>query len=119
MIPDTNADKPNHDKRHWVTIVLKRFDYINWDRFFYNCYGERDELTVFGWIDRDQDSYKDFVVLWFDFKKWKWEVCATSSTKYSNELVQKSGAETHVPCQRVESVFNIENCIKTQNEVSI
>lgn len=120
MIPESPKDRPNHAKRKWVEKVLSHITYVNWDRFFYNCYGERDELTVFGWIDREQDAYKDFAALFFDFKKWEWEVAAISSQKYSNKIVEKWAQDKkisdpmHIPCQRVEDMFKMENCIKNK-----
>lgn len=118
MIPETTKDCPNHAKRKWVEKTLSGLPYVKWDRLFYNDFGDRDELTVFGWIDREQDSYKDFVALWFDFKKWRYDVAATSSAKYSAELVRKWGVDNrekkvfHIPCQRCEDLFDLENCIK-------
>lgn len=94
----------------YITSVLKTLSFVNWDRF---TQPTESEYHFYGWIERDKDSNKDFVVIsivddtvWF----------ITSSKKYSNEISQilngKNDNSIHAPCQRVEDHFEIKNSIK-------
>jgi len=57
--------KMDNHIRKLVANVLKKLDFVNWDRYF----GENGCWTFFGWIDREKDNYKDFVTLDFQLEK--------------------------------------------------
>jgi hypothetical protein len=82
-----------------IESVLNDFPEVAWDRFTFR----HGQITVFGWIDRE-DSYKDFMLVRFvDDSVW----FVTSSAKYSAEFSARSGGSTHTQCQRVEGVLNV------------
>ena len=90
-------------KKKVIENVLAKLSFINWDRYF----GEGNNLTFFGWIDR-KDKYKDFVVLDFSGENiW----FATSSKKYSREIADILN-QTHSVCKRVEHFCDLPNVIK-------
>jgi len=99
--------KMEQSKIDVIINVLKKLDFVNWDRYF----GEGNDLTFVGWIDRE-DEKKDFVVLDFSVKPiW----FATSSKKYSREIADILNQE-HSDCKRVEYFCDIPNVIKLKNE---
>ena len=85
-----------------LTDVCNELPFVNWDRFV-DC---GRTVVAFGWIDREKDSYKDFVCVevslrgYVDF--------TTSSAKYSetiSDIFIKLGRlppGTHESCQRIE-----------------
>ena len=95
----------------YIERYLKKFPEVMWDRF------ARDEvgLTVYGWIERKEDGYKDFMILNFVNDEYGpdllYDFFVTSSAKYTKEFAERLGLE-HSDCERVEDVFKIENCIK-------
>lgn len=86
-----------------IAEVLNRLEEVRWDRYVV----DKCELTVFGWIDRE-DGRSDFVVveLWepADRKMVAARLVATSSASRSESIDQRlSGdGDGHIPCQRVE-----------------
>lgn len=95
-------------QKHEIEEMLSKFPFVRWDRFT-----EKDgQYTIFGWIDRPQDSYKDFLVItiYEDGDAW----LTTSSAEKHDEIMQISGALPHqqTTCQRVENHFSIPNMIK-------
>ncbi len=98
--------------KKWVKRRCESLPFVKWDRFAAN-----DEvMTVYGWIERDKDSYKDFVALYFyedgsiDYD--------TSSALYSKEIhkIIWEKSKGHVNCVRVENVFDVENSIRIKTE---
>lgn len=104
-----------NDKRKVIANVLRKLYFVNWDRYF----GEQD-LTFFGWIDREKDNYKDFVTVTFnDDGKSLGISYATSSVEWTKEIAEILNCE-HFPCNRVEYFCDLPNiikeCVKGQNK---
>lgn len=100
--------------KEWVEQQLSKLDFVTWDRLVVtNLFGDID-FTVYGWIDRDKDNYKDFVVLEFNVPEHTApptvNFISTSSDKYSQKIGELLGTG-HTRCSRVEDYFNIENMI--------
>lgn len=91
------------NKINIITNVLKKLWFVKWDRYFEYESGE----SFFGWIDREKDNYKDFVLLDFVGKELNF---ATSSKKYSKEIAEILNQE-HSDCKRIEYFCDIPNCI--------
>ena len=104
-----------------LTDVCNELPFVNWDRFV-DC---GRTVVAFGWIDRDEDSYKDFVCVevslrgYVDF--------TTSSARYSetiSDIYVRRGrlpSGTHEPCQRIEDSEQLEeirNVIKIRKAES-
>lgn len=92
-----------------VEKTLEQYPFVRWDRFT----GGEGSITAFGWIDRPQDAYKDFMVLYFE--KGEVDSYMTSSARYSLEIykIMNSGSgRGHHNCKRVEKHFRIKNSIK-------
>lgn len=86
-----------------ITKVLKKLDFINWDRYFEFDGG----CSFFGWINR-KDTHEDFVILDFVGKEIGY---ATSSKGHSKQIGDALNQE-HSECKRVEYFCDIDNCIK-------
>lgn len=100
-------------EREWIESYLKKIDFVQWDRFIPKL-GGQSVIGVYGWINREKDSYKDFVYLEFSLEARKVFHIADSSflfTKKIGSLCDDIGNETHINCVRVEKEFNIKNCI--------
>jgi len=87
-----------------IVRTLKKLSFVMWDRYF----GKAPNLAFFGWINREYDSYKDFVLLDFSVRP-VW--FATSSKEYSSKIADILNQE-HSECKRVESFCDLPNVIK-------
>lgn len=97
----------------WISNILEQFPFVQWDRFGHF----KNIVRVYGWIERKNDDYKDFVHFEFRLDDQKLYFLGTSSEKYSeqindilNDIIDEESG--HVPCQRVENHFDVENSIQ-------
>lgn len=97
----------------WISQVLEQFPFVQWDRFVHF----KNIVRVFGWIEREEDEYKDFVYFEFNLGQSNILYLGSSSDKYSekindilNEILDEDGG--HASCQRVENQFNVENSVQ-------
>ena len=101
----------------WIEEKLEELGFVEWDRYFGFEDDEHGEiLTVYGWIEREKDSYKDFVLVKV-FKKYEdITLEATSSAKYSEEIYETlyGDTEDHIECARVENRFEIKNAVNLE-----
>lgn len=88
--------------------VMRDLTFVKWDRYA----GDDEYVDIYGWIDRDEDAYKDFILLSFD--KTGLLRFTTSSAAYSDAIhrIITGVKEGHNACQRVEGFFNVPNAIK-------
>lgn len=88
--------------------VIELLPFVNWDRFT----ADDGETTMYGWIDRDTDLYKDFVVVFLYLEDATGFV--TSSAKYSDEIAKILNLDDgHLECRRIENVVpELPNVIK-------
>jgi hypothetical protein len=99
---------------HQIVIIediLREVDHVTWDRYTTDI----DEVIVYGWIEREQDKYKDFIVVSFKFDPdmFGYEYSfVTSSAKYSEyfHMALEMDGE-HVDCSRVEDMFKSLNSV--------
>jgi len=103
----------------WCESVLREFPYVNWDRLICTKTAEGPHLiTCYGWIDREQDSYKDFVVLTLVLDTKTAMHSISSSAKYSDAITDRCAElagysqALHKQCIRVEDLFEIPNMVK-------
>lgn len=92
-----------------IEKTLNKLPFVRWDRM---CDAD-GILTIFGWIDREKDPYKDFVSIDF-FADGDWDTFMTSSSKYSLtifKLLRNSDGRGHRNCKRVEHIFDVHNPI--------
>lgn len=93
-------------------------NFVIWDRFVIN--NKLKTVEVFGWIEREKDNYKDFVILRYQsvnrIEKWN-TFYQTSSLKYSKDIfkiLECSGK--HLDCKRVEDYLTIKNMVRLKKE---
>lgn len=95
-----------------IETHLDLLPYVRWDRFI--LWGRKIEsgVTVYGWIDRE-DQYKDWVCLHFDIDgDVNYE---TSSARYSLDIFKRlnnGDGRGHRRCKRVEHFFKARRAIK-------
>lgn len=103
----------------WCEKSLSKFDFVKWDRFIRaigtspNSAGPVHAIICYGWIDREQDSYKDMVVISLLLDEQRVNYIASSSDKYSERICACCGSSPslHKKCVRIENRFNIPNSI--------
>jgi len=102
-----------------VSEACNELPFVQWDRFI-DCGGT---VIIFGWIDRKQDSYKDFVTL--EISSRGYLQFTTSSAEYSQTISDIYSAYgripkgTHQPCQRIEDqelLSSIKKVVKIRNK---
>lgn len=66
--------------KEWIEETLDRLPFVTWDR-----YVEFETLIrVYGWIEREEDEYKDFVLLDFSIEGWStWSPVARNTVRES------------------------------------
>lgn len=95
------------DSRLLVPPILNLFPEVVCDRLVRS----KGEMMIYGWIDREQDEYKDFIILEFDIDGVR--QMTTSSAKYSKEFATRLGWENdHDDCERAEDYFDNVKCVK-------
>jgi len=93
--------------KDWIEKTLKDFSFCKWDRYI----PKYPFICFYGWMDRDKNNYKDFLVLVLDIRKRKPFFSVTSSLKYHKKISKILNIE-HMDCKRVETYFNLENVIR-------
>ncbi|MFC6809774.1 hypothetical protein ACFQGT_00295 [Natrialbaceae archaeon GCM10025810] len=96
---------------------------VMWDRFSVACDPPVGRFyTVYGWIDRETDDYKDFVVVRF-FPETDDNLVSftTSSDKWTHEIHERIFGETagHKDCKRVERHFDISNAVELHEQTTL
>ncbi|VVB57455.1 Uncharacterised protein [uncultured archaeon] len=102
------------ERRAWCERTLAGFDFVKWDRFIRTIGpGPTHAVICYGWIDREQDAYKDMVVIALVLETMKVVYMASSSDKYSKRICQLCGIDPalHKNCVRIEDRFGIPNAI--------
>lgn len=106
------------ENKIWIESILKKFEFVQWDRFIFHKDKDNEFLDIFGWIEKENSNYKDFILVEFNIKVKQSYLLATSSDKYSERICQMFNTK-HNKCRRVEDNFHIENSIKlNKKEVS-
>lgn len=100
--------------KQWIEQTLDKLPFVEWDRFTHWEFDDGNQLCrVYGWIERDKDQYKDFVLIdfWKDDQEFN---VITSSERYSEQITEilYDEDEEHGDCCRVEDHFDVENAIE-------
>lgn len=95
-----------------IETVLAPLEHVTWDRFT----NDGDGWVIYGWIDRENDAYKDFITVQFDFDDdmggYGYSF-VTSSAKYSEYFHKMLEiTDEHASCVRAESTFENLNTVK-------
>jgi hypothetical protein len=106
-----------------IESTLEKLEFVEWDRFtLWSGWRYGEILTLYGWIEREEDSYKDFLTLELQCLEDSSVVevggFTTSSERYSEKIneILYSGDVEHNPCERVENHFDVENSIELEGE---
>lgn len=106
-----------------VEDVMTDLPFVDWDRGIDWIYEGRKCLNMYGWIERENDQYKDFVLVGVYEEEDEDEADivfhGTSSEKYSEEihkrLFPEDDLDTHNECFRLEDRFDVKNLVKLQD----
>ena len=93
----------------WIEQKLSELDFVEWDRYYSYGHG----LAFFGWIDREKDDYKDFVVVVLDNENRLINGYHTSSAEYTERIAEILEIG-HSECQRVEDKLAIDNMVEVE-----
>ena len=96
------------ENKQWIERVLTHLPFVQWDRFLNINAVDIRIISIFGWIDRKKDNYKDFVHLKFNLITQKVCFLGTSSKEYSKKISAILGSQ-HIDCQRVKENFEVLN----------
>lgn len=102
-------------KKHkkFIEETLERFYFVNWDR--YTNDKESNTYSLYGWIDREKDKYKDFIEICYtpNYPDDLWDF-TTSSADFHDEICRILGivCDTSNHCIRIEKDFEVANSIK-------
>jgi hypothetical protein len=95
--------------------------FVDWDRAVEWIYEGRKCMNIYGWIERENDQYKDFVLIGVvekeDVEEAEVIFHGTSSAEYSEEIHKRLFPkddldEMHNECFRLEKRFDVENLIQ-------
>jgi len=103
-----------------VEDVMTDLPFVDWDRGIDWVYEGRKCVKIYGWIEREKDQYKDFVIVGIyeneDTEDAEVEFLGTSSEKYSEEIFKRLlpdvDLDEHNECFRLEDRFDAENVIE-------
>lgn len=94
--------KTKKDLLKLASDFMDKLDFVMWDRYV-DAWDEVRVIEVYGWIPREQDSYKDFVLLHFQDASYSY---TTSSVKWDDTIAQLLGlGKNTIDCQRLEDLF--------------
>ena len=93
----------------WIESILRELDFVEWDRYY--SYGPH--LAFYGWIDRDKDEYKDFVVVVLDNEN-RWIKGYHTSSAECTEKIAEILNVGHSECQRVKDKLAIDNLVESE-----
>ena len=108
--------------RQWIAELLECVEFVDWDRFVTHDHNGEQVVVAYGWIERETDQYKDFVLARFWTEREVLEF-TTSSDRYSEELhrawFSNESLDDHNPCRRIEDAFEIENAIELGEQTTL
>ena len=99
----------------WCEQVLSSFTFVKWDRFIRTkMVNGPHMLTCYGWIDRAQDAYKDFVVIDLVLDDQRVNYVVSSSAEYGAKISELCGysSDREKTCVRIENEFDVPNSVK-------
>jgi len=107
--------------------VMTDLPFVQWDRGREWIHENRKCMSIYGWIEREKDDYKDFVLIGIyenkDTRDAKLEFLGTSSAKYSSKiheiLFPDADENEHNECFRLEDRFDAENIIRKSKQVKL
>lgn len=92
-----------------IEKILNTFPEVTWDRYI----EDGGNYIIYGWIDREKDQHKDFMIVFTDDETGSYYF-VTSSAKYSADFSHRINPDTtsHASCKRVEDMWPAAKAIK-------
>lgn len=106
----------------WIGEKLSDASVVEWDRFTVGHNDDGDQIvTVYGWIDREVDDYKDFVLarFWPGYENLGYTTSSDEWSEWLHYVWCDGEPDGHNECRRVEHAFNVENAIELHEEMPI
>lgn len=95
--------------------VLKDLSWIEWDRFIEYEYDDgTPAIDVYGWIERDGDDYKDFVLVTFCPDTKEHITSSPWADRQLNKELHGDLPDSGIDCQRVEEHFDGVNAVRLE-----
>lgn len=98
--------------------ILSKLEYVQWDRYT-ELQNENLETIyrLYGWINRKNDKYKDFIVIEYNTDTKKYSLISTSSAKYSHQITKDLDIQTHTECKRIQDLYpQLDNKIEIEKQ---
>jgi hypothetical protein len=107
--------------RAWIESHLEAVAFVSWDRFTVGDWNGEQAVSVYGWIGRDRDEYKDFVLLifWPESEEFYYATSSEERTHEIYEILVGEDSDEHNECRRVEHTFRIENAIELHEQSTL
>ena len=109
----------------WIEDTLRQTPFVQYDRFIEMPEDEdwiwQPSVFVYGWVGRENDEYKDFVVWRFWVRDGWFELfCSNAAVERRIHRAHDEWNEVGVgqECQRVERSFDIPNAIELDKEIT-
>ncbi len=89
------------NEKQTIKKTLEALYFVHWDRYVPRGHGQ---YAFYGWIDREKDNYKDFVLIEYICGTFYW---ITSSAERDHELEQiiDGSQGKGIACQRIEWIL--------------
>nr|WP_305794632.1 hypothetical protein [Halomarina rubra] len=105
--------------RRWMEKQLRKVRFVEWDRFTVGQWHDEQSVSVYGWIDRE-DEYKDFVlvIFWPESEEFYFTTSSADRTEDIYRALVGDDMTEHNECHRVEDNFNVENSVTLNHDLS-
>ena len=94
---------------------MEHLEFVEWDRYTTGAWNaDVDYITVYGWIDRENDDYKDYVqlMMWSNNDNIMFNTSSAKYTEQIYEILFDEPLDEHNDCKRVENAVEIDNVVE-------
>jgi len=93
--------------------------FVEWDRYTTGAWDDtHDYVKAYGWIEREDDDYKDYVILttWSGTDTLNFVTSSSEYTEQIHEILFDESLDGHDECQRIEDAVDIPNVVSLNAE---
>lgn len=105
----------------WIADKLADVPVVEWDRFVVEDHDGDQCVRIYGWVDREDDEYKDFVIarVWPEHESIGYTTSSDKWTEYLHHEWIGGDPDGHNECRRVELTFDVENAVELHEDKPI
>lgn len=117
---NSTAPGDSIQRREWIAEKLAALTFVEWDRFTMGDWTGEQYVAIYGWMDRYEDDYKDFILMFFwpESGSFRFNTSSEERSAEIHEILFGDPDEGHNQCHRVEHSFDIPNAIDLNPEAS-